>query len=157
MSDRDVVSWQLGRPARAFRGVAVRCPHGFPAVTEQEPHTDDGTPFPTSYYLTCPWLVSAVSRAEAAGGVSAWSEEAATDRELGESLRAAQAEQRRERPELDVGIAGTAEDANVKCLHAHVAFALARPGYILGERMLAEIEEPWCADRRCVDAVADDT
>ena len=152
MSDQDVVSWQLGRPLRAFRGVAVRCPHGFPAVTEQAPQTADGTPFPTSYYLTCPWLVAAVSRVEALGGVASWADRAATDPELDESLRTAQAEQRQLRPEINVGIAGTADDANVKCLHAHVAFALARPGYVLGEKMLAEIEEPWCADRRCTQA-----
>ena len=43
-----VVGWQLGRPARAFAGVAVRCPYGYPAVTEQAPRADDGTPFPTT-------------------------------------------------------------------------------------------------------------
>lgn len=153
VSDPEVVSWQLGRPVRAFRGVALRCPFGFPAVTEQAPLTSDGTPFPTSFYLTCPWLVTAVSRIEASGGVVAWTERAAADAELGESLAEAQREQRSLRPELDVGIAGAANDSKVKCMHAHVAFALAKPGYVLGERMLAEIDEPWCADARCAEAV----
>ena len=67
MDDKGVVSWQLGRPARAFRRVAVRCPYGFPAVTEQAPYGDDGTPFPTTYYLTCPWLVAGIARVEARG------------------------------------------------------------------------------------------
>jgi hypothetical protein len=31
----------------------------------------------------------------------------------------------------------------LKCLHAHAAFALARPGYLLGERILAELEPLW--------------
>lgn len=84
--------------------------------------------------------------------MSAWADRAANDSALGESLRQAQAEQRRLRPELDVGIAGTSEDANLKCLHAHVAFALARPGYALGDGMLAEVDEPWCADGRCAEA-----
>ena len=37
MDDRAIVERQLGRPPRAFRRVAVRCPFGLPAVTEQAP------------------------------------------------------------------------------------------------------------------------
>jgi hypothetical protein len=37
----------------------------------------------------------------------------------------------------------------LKCLHAHAAHALARPGYLLGEAVLAEAGELWCDDRRC--------
>ena len=60
MSDQEVVQRQLGRPPRAFRRVAVRCPFGRPAVTEQNPYDRLGEPFPTTYYLTCPHLVAAV-------------------------------------------------------------------------------------------------
>ncbi len=147
-----MVSWQLGRPARSFRRVAVRCAHGFPAVTEQAPFGDDGKPFPTTYYLTCPWLVAAIARLEAAGGVDRFARDAARDPELGESLVAADAEQRRIRPELDVGIAGTRKPGALKCLHAHAAFALARPQYELGERILAEAGDRWCPDARCARA-----
>lgn len=144
-----MVSWQLGRPARTFRRVAVRCPYGFPAVTEQAPYGPDGEPFPTTFYLTCPWLVAAISRLEAAGGVERWSRAAADDPLLGRSLAGADEEQRALRPELDVGIGGTRSPENLKCLHAHAAFALARPGYELGERVLAEAGERWCPDARC--------
>jgi hypothetical protein len=147
-----VVSWQLGRPARPFRRVATRCAHGFPAVTEQAPFAD-GEPFPTTFYLTCPWLVSAIARLEAGGGVERFSRAAASDPALGRSLAEADAEQRRLRPELDVGIAGTRTRANLKCLHAHAAFALARPSYELGERILAEAGERWCPDGRCANAL----
>ena len=68
-SDRAVVERQLGRPPRAFRRVVVRCPFGRPAVTEQAAYDDRGEPFPTMFWLTCPHLVAAVSRLEAAGGV----------------------------------------------------------------------------------------
>ncbi len=153
MDDRALVSWQLGRPARAFRRVAVRCPHGYPAVSEQAPHTGDGTPFPTTFWLTCPWLVAAVSRLEAAGAVRRYSAAAAADPDLGSSLAKAHAEQRRIRPELDAGVGGASRDESIKCLHAHVAFALARPGYELGSRVLDEIDEPWCPDARCGEAV----
>ena len=153
MDDTRVVSWQLGRPARPFRRVAARCAHGFPAVTEQAPFGAEGEPFPTTFYLTCPWLVAGISRVEAEGGVERYSREAQDDDELGASLERADAEQRRLRPELPVGIAGTRRRENLKCLHAHAAFALARPGYELGERIMGEVEERWCPDRRCERAV----
>jgi hypothetical protein len=153
VDDASVVSWQLGRPARPFRRVAARCAHGFPAVTEQAPFAADGEPFPTTFYLTCPWLVSAVARVEAGGGVQRFSEAAASDPALARSLAAADAEQRRLRPELDVGIAGTRAPGNLKCLHAHAAFALARPGYELGERVLEEAGDRWCPDGRCANAL----
>jgi len=143
-SDRAVVERQLGRPPRAFRRVAVRCPFGRPAVTEQAAHDDAGEPFPTTFWLTCPHLVAAVSRLEAAGGVERWSRAAATDSELGASLERAHEEQRRLRPELDLGVGGARAGAgSLKCLHAHVAFAVARPGYELGDRIIAELEPLW--------------
>jgi hypothetical protein len=156
MDDRAVVERQLGRPPRAFRRVVYRCPFGRPAVTEQSPYDDSGEPFPTTYYLTCPHLVAAVSRLEAAGGVERWTEAAEADPELAESLRRATADQREARRELaegltrrdegvslQLGIGGAARPERLKCLHAHVAFALARPGYELGERIVAEIDSPW--------------
>ena len=149
MDDEGVVSRQLGRPIRSFRRVAARCPYGFPAVTEQAPLGASGEPFPTTYYLTCPWLVAAIARIEAGGGVARWSEAASRDELLAASLARADAEQRRIRPELDVGIGGTRDPTHLKCLHAHAAFALATPGYELGERILAEAGERWCPDARC--------
>jgi uncharacterized protein len=143
-ADRAVVERQLGRPPRAFRRVVVRCPFGRPAVTEQAPYDDAGEPFPTTFWLTCPHLVAAVARLEAAGGVERWTRAAAQDSELHESLERADAEQRRLRPELDLGVGGAGAGArSLKCLHAHAAFALARPGYELGERILAELEPLW--------------
>jgi hypothetical protein len=147
--DRSVVSSQLGRPVRAFRGVVCRCVHGYPAVTEQAPFDEDGAPFPTTYWLTCPWLSGGIARLEAAGGVQRFTRAAAEDPELGASLAGADAEQRAIRRELPVGIGGSRQPAQLKCLHAHAAFALARPGYELGDRILAEAGERWCPDARC--------
>ncbi|HET8743001.1 MAG TPA: DUF501 domain-containing protein [Gaiella sp.] len=155
MDDRAVVASQLGREPRAFRRVMVRCPFGRPAVTEQHPYASDGEPFPTTYWLTCPHLVAAVSRLEAAGGVERWSAAVAAAPALGEDLRRASAEQAAIRRDLaggpgsddgaslELGIAGSHNPGALKCLHAHVAFALARPGYLLGEAILAEVPERW--------------
>jgi hypothetical protein len=158
VDDRAIVERQLGRPPRALRRVACRCPWGAPAVTEQEPFDADGVPFPTTYYLTCRQLVAAISRLEAAGGVERWTRAVAERPELAESLERAQDEQRRLRRELaggrdgaglDLGIGGASRHGSLKCLHAHAAFALARPGYELGEAILAEVEPLWPPERCC--------
>ena len=162
MDDRAIVERQLGRTPRAFRRVATRCPYGNPAVTEQEPYDTAGEPFPTTFYLTCPHLVAAIARIEATGGVERWSRAASDDAALSASLERASEEQRAVRRELagdrcgkddgasiDLGIGGSRSPANLKCLHAHAAFALARPGYELGELILAEVDPLWPVDGCC--------
>ena len=149
MDDREVVERQLGRTPRAFERVAVRCPFGRPAVTEQAPFDASGEPFPTTFWLTCPQLVAKIARLEAAGGVERWSRLAQEDPELHESLERGHEEQRRLRPELPGGIGGQTRTGGLKCLHAHAAFALARPGYVLGEGILAEAEPLWPPTECC--------
>ena len=160
-SDRELVERQLGRPPRAFRAVAVRCPFGRPAVTEQQPFDENGRPFPTQYWVTCRHLVAAISRLEAAGGVERWSARAREEPELSRSLALANAEQRalrrelaagRDHPSLELGVGGASREGSLKCLHAHAAFALGQPGYRLGNEILAEVEPLWPADGCCVDA-----
>jgi uncharacterized protein len=155
--DRAVVARQIGREPRAFRRVAVRCPFGRPAVTEQSPYDPDGGPFPTTYYVTCRHLVAQISRLEAAGGVERWSEAVARDSSLQASRERADEEQRRIRASLADGATGTDGGASLergvggqrhgagslKCLHAHVGFALANPGYELGERIAQKIDPLW--------------
>jgi hypothetical protein len=170
MDDRAIVERQLGRAPRAFGRVAARCPYGLPAVTEQRPYDVEGRPFPTTYYVTCPHLVSAIARLEASGGVERWSERASEDEDLAASLARVTVEQRRVRRELagaargtdqgvslDFGIGGSRTPEHLKCLHAHVAYALARPGYELGERIVADIADPWPARGCCSELLlADD-
>jgi len=166
MDDRELVERQLGRRPRAFRRVVVRCPFGMPAVTEQWAYDEAGEPFPTTFYVTCRNLVAAIARLEAGGGVERWSEAARRDTELAESLERATAEQRSLRRELagddlgpddgaslELGIGGAGNPEQLKCLHAHAAFALARPGYELGERILAELDPLW--PEKCCMASAD--
>jgi hypothetical protein len=166
MNDSEAVARQLGRPPRALRGIAARCPFGLPAVTEQEPYDADGRPFPTTYYLTCPHLVASVARLEAAGGVERWTEAVTADERLRASLTCATEEQRSLRrrlaagavgrdggDSLELGIGGSRNPERLKCLHAHAAFALARPGYELGERILGELEPLWPA-ACCTDPAA---
>jgi uncharacterized protein len=163
MNDRELVERQLGRPPRAFRRVVGRCPFGAPAVTEQWAYDENGEPFPTTYWVTCRYLVAAIARLEAAGGVERWTDAAKSDPALAESLERATAEQRDLRAELagdengpdegaslELGIGGSGNPEQLKCLHAHAAFALARPRYELGERILAEVVPLW-PEKCCLD------
>jgi uncharacterized protein len=143
MDDEALVARQLGRSPRAFRRVAVRCPYGRPAVTEQWPRAASGEPFPTTFYATCPHLVAAIARVEAAGGVERWSRRAREEPALAASLERANAEQQALRADVPGGIAGSTRGGSLKCLHAHAAFALARPGYALGERIVEEVAPLW--------------
>jgi uncharacterized protein len=163
-ADADVVLGQLGREPHPMTGVPARCPFGFPAVVEDLPYDAGGRPFPTLYYCTCPTLVAAVSLLESGGGVARWTARLANDSALARSAADAAADEAVRRTDLvhhygltmvdggaslSSGVGGVSDLLAVKCLHAHVAHALARPGYVLGEAMLAEVADPWCADRRC--------
>jgi hypothetical protein len=143
-----VIARQLGRPPRAVRSVAARCPYGRPAVVEQEPYLASGEPFPTTYYLTCPHAVARIAAVEAAGGVARYEQLVVDDAGARDSYTSAAAAQRSLRraagvmadggASLGLGIGGTAREGAVKCLHAHAAFALARPGYALGRRIVTD-------------------
>ncbi len=163
-ADVSVVAGQLGRAPHAMSAVAARCPFGFPAVVEDLPYDEVGRPFPTLFYCTCPTLVAAVSRLESDGGVAAWTRRVAIEPQLARSAADAAADSAVRRADLvrayglgmvdggaslATGVGGVSDLLAVKCLHAHVAHALARPGYALGEAMLAEVTDPWCDDRRC--------
>jgi len=150
MRDLALLERQLGRPPRAFRRVAVRCPFGAPAVVEQEPFDSEGAAFPTQYWLSCRHLTAALARIEALGGVGRWTRAARDDARLALSLARAHADQRALRLELPGGIGGSVRPGSLKCLHAHAAFALARPGYELGERILAEVTPLWPAAGCCM-------
>lgn len=137
MSDADdlvQLEEQLGRRPYPPARVAVRCPAGRPVVVEQPPETPDGQPFPTAYWLCCPGLIHAVSVLEAEGGVRALEQRIAEEPGLAAAFDAAQ---ERHRALRGLGIGGVRNPRAVKCLHAHVAFALAAPPYPVGEELLA--------------------
>jgi hypothetical protein len=87
--ERAIIGRQLGRPPRALVAVAHRCPCGQPDVVETSPRLEDGTPFPTLYYLTCPRATAAASRLESAGRMREWQDELATNPELAAGYQAA--------------------------------------------------------------------
>jgi uncharacterized protein len=129
-ADALAVERLLGRAPHAGFRVAVRCPQGAPAVIENAPRDRNGRPFPTHNWLVCRALVEAVSRLEAEGGVRALEEDA--------TMAGALAEAHRRHAELHGGhrVAGGGDPGRVKCLHAHLAFALACGGSPVGDWIL---------------------
>src|SRR3954454_14957236 len=96
-AEREIVARQLGRPPRALVSVAHRCPCGQPDVVETAPRLEDGTPFPTLYYLPCPRATAAASRLEADGRMREWQGDLAADPGLAEGYRRAHEAYLRER------------------------------------------------------------
>jgi hypothetical protein len=143
-SDRAAVAALIGREPLAGFEVAVRCPFGAPAVVRNLPRDDRGRPFPTRDWLTCRALVDAVSRLEAAGGVRMLESEGARREEVLAAHRRHQALHEGHR------VAGSGDPRHVKCLHAHLAFAMDEGGSPVGEWIRERAEARWPA-RCCVD------
>jgi hypothetical protein len=141
--DIRAVSAQLGRPARNVVGIAARCVCGAPTVVSTAPRLDDGTPFPTFYYLTHPAATAAVSTLEATQVMNEYNDALAGDEDLRDAYAAAHRAYLADResiaavPEIaDISAGGM--PVRVKCLHALVGHALAAgPGVNpIGDRAL---------------------
>jgi hypothetical protein len=146
--DRATVAEQLGRPPRALRAVAYRCPSGHPAVIQTNPRLADATPFPTLYYLTCPRLTALVSRLEASGLMREMTERLETDPELAAAYLAAHRAYLAERDAIEplgTEVSAGGMPNRVKCLHVHVAHALAAgPGVNpFGDQTLTLLSAEW--------------
>ena len=129
-ADISEVSRQLGRPARGILAIAARCVCGNPVVVQTSPRLEDGTPFPTTYYLTHPAATAAVSTLEATGLMAKLQSNLAEDAELSAKYLLAHESYLRDRAKLgDVaeltGISAGGMPDRVKCLHALVAHSLA--------------------------------
>jgi hypothetical protein len=155
-ADAAVVAQQLGRPPRGLLAVAHRCPCGLPDVVQTAPRLDDGTPFPTLFYLTCPRAVAAVSRLEASGLMRTMTERIASEPVLRQACLSAHRDYlaSRDAAARAAGVeplppgtptAGGMPD-RVKCLHALAAHELARPGANpLGREAAAAAGDWWLA------------
>jgi hypothetical protein len=153
--DREVVRAQLGRPPRAMRAIAHQCSCGLPDVVETNPRLEDGTPFPTLYYLTCPRAASAIGRLESDGLMKTMTARLAEDPELKAAYERAAADYLARRDALEVLGKAPAQGGmpdRVKCLHVLVAHSLAvGPGVNpFGDEAL-ELLPDWGASGPCVD------
>jgi hypothetical protein len=164
------LSRQLGRPVRDVVEIPARCVCGNPLVAATAPRLSNGTPFPTTFYLTHPVITSAVSRLEAAGVMNTMNEQLAGDPELAAAYRSAHEAYLAARdaigrrsgigavPEID-GVSAGGMPTRVKCLHVLVGQSLAAgPGVNpLGDEALQQIREWWTADRCYCEGAWDTT
>jgi uncharacterized protein len=155
--DEEVVRRQLGRPPRAIHDVGHRCPCGNPDVVTTEPRLPNGTPFPTTFYLTCPRAASLIGTLEGSGLMKEMQARLGEDAELAAAYRSAHESYLEFRaglgevPEIEGVTAGGMPD-RVKCLHVLAAHSLAAgPGVNpLGDEVLALLGE-WWASGPCVE------
>ncbi len=152
--DLQVLREQLGRVPRGVVGIAARCVCGRPLVVRTAPRLDDGTPFPTTYYLTCPGAVAAVSTLEATGLMKELTARLAQDEELAAGHRRAHEAYLADREELGhveeiAGISAGGMPTRVKCLHVLVGHALAAgPGVNpVGDLVLDLLRPVWSPER----------
>lgn len=160
-ADLAAVEAQLGRMPRGVVDIAHRCPCGCPDVVRTLPRLPGGTPFPTTFYATCPRLTGAISTLESQGVMRQMTARLEDDAELAAAYRAAHEDYLRCREELGhveeiAGISAGGMPTRVKCLHVLVAHSLAvGPGVNpLGDQALAMLPD-WWADGCCVAELVD--
>lgn len=125
-------------------------------VIENDPRLEDGSPFPTLYWLTCPILVKRVSTLEADGSMTDVTERLQGSAALKERLAGALERYRARRDtlgaiEVSGGPPGGGPD-RVKCLHAHVAHELAGGNNPVGALTMTATGWPDCV-APCVEHV----
>jgi uncharacterized protein len=161
-ADQEAVAAQLGREPRGIHEIGHRCPCGNPDVVTTEPRLPNGTPFPTTFYLTCPRAASRIGTLEGGGLMKEMQDRLADDPELAAAYRAAHerylaarsaigAEAELDVPEIE-GISAGGMPDRVKCLHVLAGQALAQgPGVNpLGDEVL-ELLGPWWEAGPCVE------
>lgn len=167
LADERVITGQLRRRPRGLRGVERRCRYGYPQVVLVYPLIE-GKPFPTIFWLTCPFLTKAIDHLEADGWIKRMEGLLEEDEALAARLQEAHHAYIAERYSLlteedrgylkeagilksllERGIGGSANFKRVKCLHLHVAHALARANPI-GEFVLRELSEHACPSNEVI-------
>lgn len=148
-----VAAAMIGRPLRGQSAAAVRCAWGLPAVLQVRPQLDDGTPFPTTFWLACPLASKHVGRLEAEGAMVGYNELLA-DRNVAEAYTAAHERYVAFRNELGAPVprnpSAGGMPARVKCLHSLYAHHLATRDNPIGERVAGQLE-PMACPGPCVD------
>jgi len=161
VNDKRIIASQIGREPRGVSAVSRRCTYGYPSVIRVHP-VIDGAPFPTLYWLTCPYLAFGVDRLESEGAIGHLEVRLASDPGLASRLEAAREAYVRRRLSLlsqgelrdlqergiltslsEKGIGGIAERGRIKCLHLHVAHALVAENPI-GEIVLEDLKRIEC-------------
>ena len=143
-ADLESVRAQLGREPTTTFDVVARCAAGHPLVIRNMPRDARGEPFPTTFWLTCPDAVKAVSRIESEGTIARLNERFGDDPAFHADVERAHAGAAEERERLLPGsrdwggVGGTRR--GLKCLHAHYANHLAGGDDVVGAWVAERVE-----------------
>lgn len=88
-SELEIIRKQLGREPDNLGGIPLKCPFEKPAVLLTLPYSSDKGIFPTTFWLSCPYLVKEVSRLEEKGLVKELTEKINKNPALKEELERA--------------------------------------------------------------------
>ena len=143
----------IGRPLRGESATAVRCGWGMPAVMRVAPQLQDGTPFPTMFWLSCPLANKAVGRLEASGVMNDLNDALRSDPELAAEYAAASDRFVAARNRLGAPVprddSAGGMPVRVKCLHTLYGHYLATRDNPIGQ-WVAERVEPMPCPAPCV-------
>jgi len=160
-----IIEYQLGRPVNNVVEVVKRCSYGYPQVIQSYP-LKDNKPFPTLYWLTCPFLVEKVSKLESEQKIREFEKNIQEDNKLKIKLLLVHKQEIEKRLKLlgnkidelpqsmtfvlkETGIGGTKNFSNLKCLHLHYASFLAGEDNPIGKMVNDDILDYECSDIRC--------
>lgn len=162
--DMRIVSYQLGKTPKNVVRVVRRCSYGFPVVIESKSILE-GKPFPTVYWLTCPFLKYAISRIESLGGILKFENILSNSPELyakhveahlkaqARAIELADKNVRVIKSLKKRGMGGLSDFKHVKCLHMHVAYHFGGIENPVGRMVLSELEVQECESGLCENVV----
>jgi hypothetical protein len=147
-ADAALAAEMIGRPLRGRSAVAVRCGWGLPAVLRVAPRLEDGTPFPTLFWLSCPLAHREVGRLEASGVMRDLTARLEDDEPMARQYRAAHGRYVAARDQLGPAVPGDPSaggmPGRVKCLHALYGHHLATRDNPVGAWVAEQIEPMPC-------------
>jgi uncharacterized protein len=146
--DLDVARRMLGRPPRGRPAAAVRCGWGLPAVLRVDPVLEDGTPFPTTFWLACPLANRHCGRLEAEGAMVGLNERLAADDAFADAYAAGHERYVALRDTLGPQVPGDPSaggmPGRVKCLHSVYGHYLATGDNPAGAWVAEQVEPMRC-------------
>ena len=163
-NEKQTVEIQLDRKIRSRIDIVAKCHFDLPIVVDVPKNLDDGTPFPTMYWLTCPMYVKKVSTLESNGMVKNLDKQLVDNKKLNKLWRKRQKSYENERnkkykslPNIispNGGVGGTTK--SIKCLHSHLADELVSGENVIGKVVLESVGGCNCNEPCIIDGSRND-
>ena len=163
-NEKQTVEIQLNRKVRSNINVVAKCHFDLPVVVDVPKNLDDGTPFPTMYWLTCPMYVKKVSTLESNGMVKDLDNQLVDNKKLNKLWRKRQKSYENERNKKYKnlsntispigGVGGTTK--SIKCLHSHLADELVSGENVIGKVVLESVGGCNCIEPCVIDGSKND-